>query len=521
MNPPFLPQQQQPGQLHNIIAGPNQGVNFPTNAHSSNRTFSNSPLMHIQAEERRRSMLAQSQRATASGGPSAMNGVVPAQPPGVNYAGMAAQNGQGPQRVVSQSVGIGPLATSHPHPVNMSNPALGLTGGLQTQRPGPQSQSQPQPQMGIRPPQPSLSGQPGVRPPSMGMPNIPSSNGMRGSGGMGLNMPPGMMGNISQQTQPQQGFPSSMGVGGPGPQPPPQSSQGPANSMSQPMHRPLSTPEGVNSFPGFTGGPFLQGTPHPPSNHIAGPNPPNHFTFMPTSSPSQPMDMGHNLSSGGAGPSGTSPTRSDFTVTPAQYASLQHGSGVPSRGGSAGMNEGAPPTFATMPPARPSSSSHSSHGLPHQQAQTPQGPSHPTPPRQQTPHQQPHMSPAQRFSAPMHNPIRPQSQPQRSPSQQQMRSSLTPHIPPNTLPPNAMLLQGHPASISSVSAPPPQPRPSISTSVGAGPPPLTPASSTENGDLSRQPGAPGVRPPMGYVYHPMSSLCLPSSLRIGSVVTVL
>jgi hypothetical protein len=504
MNQSFPPQQHNqsaPGQPHNInlLSGSHQGMNFPLNAYSSNSPFPNHHLARIRTEDRRREMLAQSHRATGSGaqtGPSVMNGPVPAQPSGVSYQGMAPQNGQGPQRVVTQPVGVGPLPTSHPasHPVNMSNTPLGLTGGLQTQRTGPQSQ--PQSQMGMRPAQPSLAGQPSVRPASMGVTSMPP---MRGPGGT---VPSGMIGNVSQQTQPPQGY-HTLTVGGPGPQLPSQASQGPATSISQSMHRSLSTPDSANSFsavpPGFPSDPFSQGAhPHPPPNHIAGPNPPNQFGFMPTPSPSQPMDMGHSLSSGGAGPSGMSPTRSDFTMTPAQYTSMQHGSGVPSGSGGTGRNEGFPTTFATMPPG-PSSSSHSALGLPHQQAQTPQGPSLPTPPRQQTPHQQPHMSPAhlsERFSAPIPNPARPQSQPQRPSSQQQMRSSLTPHIPPGTLPPNATLLQGPPTSISGGSAPPPQSRQNIGTTVGAGPTPLTSASSTENGDLSRQPGAPGIRPLM-------------------------
>ena len=191
------------------------------------------------------------------------------------------------------------------------------------------------------------------------------------------------------------------------------------------------------------------------------------------------------------------------------------------------MDEELSPTFTTVPPASPSSSSHSSLGLPHRQAQTPQSPSHPMPPLQQTPHQQPHTSPThfpERFSAPMHNPTRPQSWPQRSSYQQQMDPSFTtPYIPPGTLPPNATLLQGHSASISSVSPPPPQPGPNISTTVRTGSSPLIPVSSTEeDGDLSPQPGATGIHPPMPrYVCHPVSSLCLLPSLLIGSVATLL
>jgi hypothetical protein len=495
MNQSFLSQQHgqsAPAQPHNmnLIPGPNQAMNFLPNAHSSNGPFpSNHPMSRIRSDNRQREMLAQSQRATAGGaqtGPSVINGVIPAQPSGVGYPGMGPQNGQGPQRVATQPVGVGPLATSHAasHPANAP---IGLAGGLPTQRTGPQSQ--PQSQMGMRAAQPSLPGQPLARPPSMSVSN------MRGPGGT---VPPGIIGNVSQQTQPQQGY--HMTIGGPGTQPPSQASQGPATSISQSMHRPLST-ERANSFgamPGFSSGPFSQGTSHPPPTHMAGPNPANQFNFMrPASSPSQPIDMGHNLSSGGAGPSGVSPTRPDFTPTPAQLAasSMQHGPGVPSGSGGPGMNEGFP-TFTTMPPARPSSSSHSALGLPHQQAQTPQGPSHPTPPRQQTPHQQPHMSPAhlpERFTAPVPNPARPQSQPQRPSSQQQMGPSLTPQIP-GTLPPDATLFQGPPpTSISSGSAPPP--RPNIGSTVGAGPPPLTPVSSAENGDPSRQ-SAPGIRQPM-------------------------
>ncbi|KAI0299758.1 hypothetical protein B0F90DRAFT_589642 [Multifurca ochricompacta] len=450
INQPFLSQQHgqsAPMQPHNLnlLPGANQGVNF-LQTHPPNGSFSNPQLaQRIRFENRQRDLLAQSQRATAGGGqtgPPVMNGVVPVQPPGVGYPGMVPQNGQGPvQRVVSQPVGVGaPLTASHPnsHPVN---PGLGMTGGLQTPRSGPQSQ--PQQQIGMRPGQSSLPGQPGagqIRPPPIGMPGMPPGSGMRGPGGMGVNMPSGIIGNVPPQAQPQQGFPNTLSMGGPTSQPPPQGPQPPSTSMSQSMHRTLSTPEGTNSFggmPGFTSGPFSQGGPHPPTNHISGPNSANQFGFMPpTSSPSQHMDMAHSLSSGGAGPSSTSPTRSDFTVTPAQYASLQHGSGVPSGSGVSGTNEGFP-TFSTVPPPRPSSSSHSALGLPHQQAQTSQGLSRATPPRQHTPHQQPHMSPAHlpdRFSVPIPNPTRPQSQPQRPSSQQQMGPSLTPHLPPGTLP---------------------------------------------------------------------------------------
>ena len=500
---PFLTQQQHgpstPSQPHNLnlLPGANQNMNFLQNPHSSNGPF-NPQLARIQSDSRRRDIHTQSQRATAGGAqtPSAVNGVLPAQPPGVGYSGM---NGQVPaHRVVSQPGG--PLPPSHPG--SMSNPGLGLTGGLQTPR--SVSQPQPQQQMGMRPGQPSLQGQPvgQIRQPPVGMPGIPSGTGMRGSGGMGV-MAPGMIGNISQQTPPQQGFPSALGIGGPGSQPPPQGSQGPASSMSQPMHRTISTPEG-NSFggmPGFGGGPFSQAGPHPPTGHTAGPNSANHFSFMPSSSsPSQPIDM-HGLSSGGAGPSSTSPTRSDFTVTPAQQASLQYGHGALSGSSGSGSNDTFHPTsFTTMPPQpppqRPSSSSHSTLGLAPQQASTAQGLSHPTPPRQQTPLQQPQMSQAhlpERLSAPISNPTRPQSQPQRPSSQQQAGRSPTPRMTPGTLPANAMLLQGHPTSITGAPAPPPQHRPSVGPV--AGPPPLTSASSTENGDLSRQPGVP-IRPSM-------------------------
>lgn len=510
----FLTQQHgqsTPSQTHNLNLHPgaNQSMNF-LQQHSSNGPFSNSQLARMHSENRRRDIHSQSQRATAGGAqtPSVVNGVLPAQPSGVSYPGIIPQNGQVPtHRVVSQPVSVGgPLTPSHPgsHPGSLSNPGLGLNGGLQTQR--SVSQSQPQPQMGVRPGQPSLPGQPSIghiRQQPVGMPGIPSGTGMRGSAGMGVNMPPGMIGNVSQQTPPQQGFPSALGMGGPGPQPPPQGPQGPATSMSQPIHRRISTPEGANSFggmPGFAGGPFSQAGPHPPASHIAGPNSANQFSFMPSSSsPSQPMDM-HGLSSGGAGPSSTSPARSDFTVTPAQVAaSLQYGPGALSGSNGSGTNETFHPTFTTMPqpPQRPSSS-HSALGLAPQQGPTAQGLSHPTPPRQQTPLQPPQISQAhlsERLSGPIANPTRPQSQPQRPASQQQAGRSSTPRMSHGTLPPNAMLLQGHPTSITGAPAPPPQPRSAIG-SVVAGPPPLTSASSNENGDLSRQPGVPGIRAPM-------------------------
>ncbi len=469
----FLTQQHgqsTPSQPHNLILPTaNQSMNFLPNPPSSNGSFNNPQLARIQADSRRREFHSQSQRATA----------------------------------VSQPVGA-PLTPSHPssHPGGINNPGLGLNGGLQTQR--PVSQSQPQPQMGVRPGQPSLPGQPSVgqiRQPPVGMPGVPPGTGVRGSAGMGVNMVPGMIGNVPQQQTPQQGFSSALGMGGPGPQPPSQGPQGPATSMSQPMHRPISAPEGVNSFggmPGFAGGPFSQAGHHPPASHIVGPNSANQFGFMrPSSSPSQHMDM-HGLPSGGAGPSSTSPTRSDFTVTPAQVASLQYGPGaLPGSSGSS-TNEAFHPTFTTMPPQppqRPSSSSHSALGLAPQQAPTAQGLSHSTPPRQQTPLQQQQLSQAhlpERLSAPIPNPTRPQSQPQRPSSQQQARQSSTPRMPPGTLPPNATLLQGHhPAGITGASVPPPQPRP-IMGSVVTGPP-LTSASSTDNSDLSRQPGVPGIR----------------------------
>ena len=512
MNQTFLTQQHgqsAPVQPHNLnpLPGTNHGVNFLQNAHP-NGPFPNHNLNRLRADTRHRDMLVQSQRATSGGsqsGPPAMNGVVPTHPSGVGYPGVGPQNGQGPvQRVVSQPVGVGaPLTSPHPnsHPVSMNNTGLGLAGGLQTQRPGPQSQ--PQTQMAMRAGQPSLPGQPGVGPlrPPIGMSNMPPGSGMRGPGGMGVNMPSGMIGNVPQQTQQQQGFPNALGMGGPGPQPPPQGPQGPANSMSQPMHRPLSSSGGTNSFgamPGFSGGHFPQGGPHPPASHISSLTSATQFGFMPpTPSPSQHMDMAHSLSSGGAGPSGTSPTRSDFTVTPAQY--VAHGSGVSSGSNGSNTNEGFSQTFSTIPLTRPPSSSHSALGLPHQQAQS----SHPTPPRQQTPHQQSHIPPAHlpdRFSAPLPNPPRPQSQPQRPPSQQRMGQSPTPHPQPGTLPPNATILQGHNASMSGGSTLLPPPRPALGTGVGAGPPPV-PTSSAENGDLSRQPGAPGIRPPMSkFVY---------------------
>ncbi len=516
MNPTFLTQQHgqsAPVQPHNLnpLPGTNQGVNFLQNAHPSNSSFPNPHLTRLRSDNRQRELLTQSQRATSGGaqtGPPAMNGVVPTQPSGVGYPGMVPQNGP-VQRVVSQSLGVGtPLTSPHPssHPVSMNNPGLGLTGGLQTQRPGPQSQTQTQ--MGMRAGQPSLPGQPGVGPirPPIGMSSIPPGSGMRGPGGMGVNMASGMIGNVPQQTQQQQGFPNSLGMGGPGPQPPPQGPQGPANSMSQPMHRPLSSSEGANTFgaiQGFSGGHFSQGGPHPPASHISNLTSANQFGFMPpTSSPSQHMDMAHSLSSGGAGPSSTSPTRPDFTVTPAQY--VAHGSGVSSGSNGSSTGEGFSQTFSAIPLPRPSSSSHPALGPPHQQAQSSQGLSHPTPPRQQTPHQQSHIPPAHlpdRFSAPIPNPTRPQSQPQRPSSQQRIGQSPTPHPPPNTLPPNATILQGHTASMSGGPAPLPPPRPTMGTGVGAGPPPLVPVSSAENGDLSRQPGAPGTRPPMSkFVY---------------------
>jgi hypothetical protein len=499
---PFLSQQHgpsTPSQPHNLnlLPGANQSMNFLQNSHPSNGPFPHPQLARIQSDSRRRDIQSQSQRATAGGAPtpSVVNGVLPVQPSGVGYSGIVPQNGQVPaHRVVSQPVGVGPLTPSHPssHP---GNPGLGLNGGLQTPRSVSQLKSQPQ--MGVRPGQSSLPGQTSVgqiRQPPVGMPSIPSGTGVRGSTGMSVNMA-GMIGNVPQQTPPQQGFPSPLGMGGPGPQPHSQGPQGSATSMSQPMHRTISTPEGANSFggmPGFPGGPFSQAGPHPPASHIAGPNSANQFSFMPpSSSPSQPIDM-HGLSSGGAGPSSTSPTRSDFTMTPAQVASLQYGPGALSGSSGSGTNE-TYPTFTTMPPQpppRPPSSSHSALGLAPQQAPTPQGLSHHTPPRQQTPLQQSQISQAhlsERLSAPIANPTRPQSQPQRPSSQQQVRRPPTPRMPPGTLHPNAMLLQGHPTSITGASAPPPQPRPAIG-SVVAGPPPLTSASSTENGDLSRQPG---------------------------------
>ena len=493
---PFLTQQHgpsTPSQPHNINLLPgNQNMSFLQNQHSSNGNHYNPQLARIQSDSRRRDIHTQSQRATAGGAqtPSAVNGVLPAQPSGVGYPGI---NGQVPaHRVVSQPGSVGGVTASHPG--NISNPGLGLSGGLPTPR--PVSQNQPQQQMGIRPGQPSLPGQSNVgRQPPVGMSGIPSGTGMRGSGGMGVNMA-GMIGNVPQQAPPQQGFSSALGMG-PGSQPHPQGPQGPASSMSQPMHRTISTPEG-NSFggmPGFTGGPFSQSVPHPPAGHTAGPNPANQFSFMPhSSSPSQPIDI-HGLSSGGAGPSSASPTRSDFPMTPAQ--ALQYGPGALPGSSGSGTNEPFHPTFTTMPqpPQRPSSSSHPALGLAPQQAPTAQGLSHPTPPRQQTPLQQAQISQThlpERVSGPITNPARPQSQPQRPSSQQQTGRSPTPRMPPGTLPANAMLLQGHPSSITGAPAPHPQPRPMVGVVAG---PPLTSASSTENGDLSRQPGVP-IRPSM-------------------------
>ena len=509
-----------PSQPHNLnlLSGANPGMNFMPNAHPSNGQFPHPNLARAQVDARQRHIHIQSQRATAGGaqtGPPVMNGVAPAQHSGVGYPGMAPQSGQGPaHRVVSQPGGVGgPLTTSHPpsHPSNTNNPGLNLTSGLQTQRPAPQSQHQLQ--MGIRPGQPSLPGQPSVGPirPPAAMSNIPASAGMRSSSGIGVNMPSGIIGNVPQQTQPHQGFPGGLAMGGPGAQPPQQGPQGPANSMAQTMHRTITTPDGTNPFggmPGFPGGHFSQAGAHPPTNHIAGPNPANQpFSFMPSSSPpSQPTDMGHSGSSGGAGSTSTSPPRSEnFTMTPAQIASLQYGPGTPSGTPGSGTNEAFHQTSFTTMPQRPHSSSHSALGLAHQRAPTPQGLSHPTPPRQQTPLQQAQISQAHvtdRTNPPVANPTRPQSQPQRPSSQQQMRRSLTPRSVSNTLPPNATLLQGHPASISGGSTAPPQTRPNLGTGGGTGPPPLTSASSTENGDLSRQPGVPSIRPSIpGFVCH--------------------
>jgi len=501
-----------PSQPHNLnlLSAANPGMNFMPNAHPSNGPFPHHTLARLQADNRHRYIQSQSQRATTGGaqtGPPVMNGVVSVQPSGVGYPGMAQQSGQGPaHRAVSQPGGVGgPLTTSHPpsHPSNINNPALNLASGLQTQRPAPQSQ--PQSQMGIRPGQPSLPGQPSVgpiRPPPVAMPGIPASAGMRSSSGISVNMPSGIIGNVPQQTQPQQGFPGGLAMGGPGAQPPPQGPQGPANSMSQAMHR---APDGSNPFggmSGFPGGPFSQAGAHP---HITGPNPANQpFSFMPSSSsPSQPTDMGHSGPSGRAGSSSTSPPRSDFTPTPAQMASLQYGPGTPSGTGGSGANEAFHQTFTTMPPQRPPSSSHSTLGLAHQQAPTPQSLSHPTPPRQQTPLQQAQISQTHvtdRTNPPIANPTRPQSQPQRPSSQQQMRRSLTPRSASGTLPANATLLQAHPASLSGGSTAPPQPRPNVGTSGVTGPPPLNSASSTENSDLLRQPSVPSIRPSMpGFV----------------------
>jgi len=240
----FLAQQHgqsAPSQPHNLNLLPtaNQSMNFLQNPHSSNGSFPNPQLARIQADSRRRDIHSQSQRATAGGAqtPSVVNGVLPGQPTGVGYSGIVPQNGQVPaHRVVSQPVGVGaPLTPSHPssHPGSISNPGLGLNGGLQTQR--SVSQPQPQPQMGPRPGQPSLPGQPSVgqiRQPPVGMPGAPT--GMRGSAGMAVNMAPGMIGNVPQQT-PRQGVSSPLGMGGPRPQPSPQEPQGPQTAMSQPV----------------------------------------------------------------------------------------------------------------------------------------------------------------------------------------------------------------------------------------------------------------------------------------------
>lgn len=536
----FLAQQHgpsTPSQPHNLTfpPGANQGMSFLQNP--PNGPFSHPQLARIQSDSRRRDIQSQSQRATAGGAqtPSVVNGVLPAQSSGVGYTGIVPQNGQvTAHRVVSQPVSVGgPLTPSHPnsHP---GNPGLGLNGGLQTPRSVSQSQSQAQ--MGVRPGQPSLPGQANVgqiRQPPVGMPGIPSGTGVRGSTGMGVNMT-GMIGNVPQQTPSQQGFPSPRGMGGPGPHPPPQGPQGPAASMSQPLHRTISTPEGANSFggmPGFPGGPFSQAGPHPPASHLAGPNSANQIGFMPpSSSPSQSIDM-HGLSSGGAGPSSTSPTRSDFTMTPAQVASMQYGpGGLPGSSGTV-SNDTFHPNFTTMPPQppqRPPSSSHSALGLAPQQASTAQGLSHHTPPRQQTPLHQPQISQAHlsdRLGAAIPNPTRPQSQPQRPSSQQQVGRSPTPRMPPGTLHPNAMLLQGHPTSIAGASAPPPQPRPVIG-SVVAGPPPLTSASSTENGDLSRQPGIRASMPrfvcsqwPVEFAFFTKLWLCSALPIGFGQALT--
>ena len=201
---PFLTHQQHgpstSSQPHNLDLHPSadQNTNVLQNPRSSNGSFPDSQLAGIQADSRRRDLHTQSQRATAGGAqtPPAVNGVLPAQPPGVGYSGM---NGQVPaHRVVSQPGG--PLPPSHPG--SMSKPGLGLSGGLQT----PRSVSRPQLQqkMGMRPGQPLLQGQRvgHIRQPPVGMPGIPSGTKMRGSGGMGV-MAPGTIGNISQQTPPQ------------------------------------------------------------------------------------------------------------------------------------------------------------------------------------------------------------------------------------------------------------------------------------------------------------------------------
>ena len=209
-----------------------------------------------------------------------------------------------------------------------------------------------------------------------------------------------------------------------------------------------------------------------------------------TSSPPPTMESGHT---GDAEPSYTSHTRLDVAVTAALNAPLQHDSGIPSASRLGGASEGC---SAIMSPDRPSSSS-STLGSSYQHGQTPQGLSHPSSPRQQSPQQEVHMSPvhlSERSSASTPDPNCPQSQPQRLSSNQLTGSSLTPNIPPGTLPANSMLLQGHLASIGGGSCPPPQPGPSFCKAIGDGQLPLTPASSIENGGPSRQPGAPGIPP---------------------------
>lgn len=220
----------------------------------------------------------------------------------------------------------------------------------------------------------------------------------------------------------------------------------------------------------------------------------NQFMYS-TPSPYQTMEMGPSLSTGDPGPSSISHTRLDVTVTTAQNAPLQHDSDIPSTSRCGSANEGSPATFAIMSPERPPSSS-STLGSPSQHAQTPQGLSHPSPPRQQSPLQEMHMSPVQlseRLSASALDSTRPQSQPQRPPSNQLAGSSLAPNVPSGPVPADGTLLQGQ-ASIGGGSCFPPQPYSCFCKAIGDGQLPLTSASSAGNGDPSRHPGAPGTLP---------------------------